>query len=88
MNKILLLQVSIVKDWNIQNYDTYTPFKNNNIYGSELIINKDIDLINEKTIEPRSLRNRGISGNELKKEIANTSITRPKVWESRGLNEK
>lgn len=88
MSKKILLQVSIVKDWEIQNYDTYKPFKNNNKHGSELFINKDIDLINEKTIEPKSLRNRSISGNELKKEMANTSITRPKVWESRGLNEK
>ena len=43
MSKKILLQVSIVKDWEIQNYDTYKPFKNNNKHGSELFINKDID---------------------------------------------
>ena len=88
MSKKLSLQVSIVKDWEIQNYDTCKPFKNNNMHGSELITNKDIDSIIQKTIKPKSLRNRGITGNELKKELANTSITRPKIWESRGLNEK
>ena len=80
------IPVSIVKDWNLETYKTQTPFNNKAFNGSETKINKALDKSNKKTIKI-ILRNKSESGNELKNTLANTSISKPKYWPSRGLTE-
>jgi len=92
------IPVSIVKDWYLYNYITYTPFKNNKKNGSEL--HSDLNIINvtknnifyfissEKNNINRhkTFRNNGKCGNEIKNDITNVSISNPKKWISRGYN--
>ena len=80
------VQVSIVKDWELEKFKTHTPFNNKSINGSEVTENKDINLIKHKTIV-LTLKNKSATGNEMNNKLSNTSITRPRYWPSRGLTE-
>lgn len=80
------IPVSIVKDWDLQTYKTETPFYNKATNGYEAKSNKDLDKPKQKTINI-ILRNKSETGNEMKSKLANTSITKPKYWPSRGLTE-
>ncbi len=79
MQKETFIPVSIVKDWEVNNYKTCKPFNNRQINGSELKENKEI------TKEDIKLLRYNIR--KTKVDIANTSISKPKIWKSRGLDE-
>ena len=80
------IPVSIVKDWEINNFKTMTPFNNKAINGAETKKNQDIEKKNNKTINI-ILKNKSATGKEMNSKLANTSISRPRYWPSRGLTE-
>lgn len=79
MQKNTFIPVSIVKDWEVSIYKTCKPFNNRQINGSEL---KENNEINKEDIKLLSYNIK-----KKKLDIANTSISNPKIWKSRGLDE-
>ena len=79
------IPVSIVKDWNQETYKTQTPFNNKANNGSETKLMNEFNK-SKKTIN-LILKNKSDTGKELNNKLSNTSITKPKYWESRGLTE-
>lgn len=78
---------SLVKDWNKQTFNT-TNFNNRSLHGYETKENKSINLSKKKINNfGKILRNKNKFGYEMKNELPNLSIAKPRYWPSRGLNE-
>tara|TARA_B100000524_G_C23435540_1_gene293179 strand:+ start:204 stop:482 length:279 start_codon:yes stop_codon:yes gene_type:complete len=92
MTKKKIIEVNIVKDWDSKQYNTYTPFKNNNNYGSELYSKQSSPNIVKdwkyKKFNTNPFTNSSLYGYEMKNKLSNVSISRPRYWPSRGLYEK
>ena len=80
---------NIVKDWNNNIFNT-TTLKNKSIRGYETKLNLSLNnqkIKNYPDIKNITFRNTNKYGNEVKSNITNVSISKPKFWPSRGFYE-
>ena len=86
------IEVNIVKDWGSKSYNTCTPFRNNNNYGSELYSKQSTtNMVKDwkyNKFQTKTFKNNSSQGYDMKSKLSNVSISKPRFWPSRGLSEK